>query len=572
MFRCNQKPKHIATIFVFFLITACSENSTQTAYTNTTIYHNAQIITVNDEQPYANALAVREGQIIAVGTKEEVEAAAGKFASTKDMQGNTIIPGFIDAHGHFSYTGGLMDMANLQPEPAGPVGSMADIKRILTEHIKNNPDDTWILGWGYDDSLLTEQRHPTRHDLDAISTDLPIFINHVSGHLAVCNSKCLEIAGINQNTENPEGGVIRKDAVTGEPDGVLEETASALVRPSIPAPAPGAALARLGTLQSYYAKYGVTTVQDGGLSMNAIETLRTADKNGLLYLDVVGFLRLTSGATFDENFRSETDYQNRFRVGGIKLVLDGSPQGKTAWLTQPYHVVPHGQSEDYTGYPIFEDAEVERLIEQSFKRSIPVMAHANGDAAADQLIRVVTKVNNKLGNTDRRTVMIHAQTARDDQITQMKIHNIIPSYFVAHTFYWGDWHRDSVFGEERAMRISPLRSTIERGLPFTTHNDTPVVPSDMMQLMWSAVNRITRSGKTLGPDQRISPIDALKSVTLNAAYQMFEENQKGSIEVGKVADFVILSGNPLTVEAMKIKDIEILETVKAGETVYTSIN
>ncbi len=190
-------------------------------------------------------------------------------------------------------------------------------------------------------------------------------------------------------------------------------------------------------------------------------------------------------------------------------------------MTQPYSHPPHGQDENYKGYASLENSEANAFILQAFSRNIPVLAHANGDAAADQLLTAVTLANTALGIADRRPVMIHAQTVREDQIDSMKVQGLIPSYFSAHTFYWGDWHRDSVFGEQRANRISPLQSTVARDMVFTTHNDTPVVPPDMMRLLWASVNRVTRSGKVLGPEQRVSPLQALKSVTLNAAYQYF---------------------------------------------------
>jgi predicted amidohydrolase YtcJ len=164
--------------------------------------------------------------------------------------------------------------------------------------------------------------------------------------------------------------------------------------------------------------------------------------------------------------------------------------------------------------------------------------------------------------------MIHAQTVREDQQDAMRDEGIVPSYFAAHTFYWGDWHRDSVFGVERASRISPLKTTADRGMPYTIHNDTPVVPADMMRLWWAAVNRITRSGQVLGEAQRVSAAEALKAITINGAYQYFEEDRKGSIEVGKLADFVILESNPLKAEPMAIKDIAVLETIKEGVSVY----
>jgi predicted amidohydrolase YtcJ len=184
------------------------------------------------------------------------------------------------------------------------------------------------------------------------------------------------------------------------------------------------------------------------------------------------------------------------------------------------------------------------------------------------MINAVAAASEKFGKADRRPVMIHAQTAREDQIDRMIEEGIVPSYFVAHTFYWGDWHRDSVFGVERASRISPLRSSTDKGLRHTIHNDTPVVPANMMRLLWTAVNRITRSGKVLGEAQRATVMEGIKAMTLDGAYQFFEEDSKGSIEAGKRADLVILDKNPMKVDPIDIKDIAILETIKDGETVF----
>ncbi|MBT4522840.1 MAG: amidohydrolase, partial [Halieaceae bacterium] len=370
------------------------------------------------------------------------------------------------------------------------------------------------------------------------------------------------------NTEDPEGGIIRR-LPDGQPDGVLEETAMWLVFKAFPQPTAEQHLALLQPAQAYYASYGITTVQDGATGSNEIEILQRAARESKLYLDVVAYSHIQApGASFDE-VPFSADYDGNFRVGGVKLILDGSPQGKTAWLTQPYLHPPHGQDEAYTGYPTLSDAKVFDYVGGAYQRNMPVLAHVNGDAAADQLIRAVRAGTAAHGNGDRRTVAIHAQAVREDQQDAMKELGIVPSYFSSHTFYWGDWHRDSVFGVERASRISPLKTTVDRNMPFTTHNDTPIVPPDMMRLLWASVNRITRSGQVLGEAQRISPIEALKSITINAAYQYFEEHRKGSIEVGKIADLTILDANPLTVEPEAIKDIKVLETIKDGRTVFS---
>ena len=271
----------------------------------------------------------------------------------------------------------------------------------------------------------------------------------------------------------------------------------------------------------------------------------------------------------DKNLNSINfgSYEGRLKIGGIKLILDGSPQGKTAYLTEPYYKPPHSESDSYKGYPLIPQSEVSKWVKKYADLNIPIMAHANGDAAADMLIKAVKDADI---TSDHRTIMIHAQTVREDQLDQMKKLKIIPSYFSTHTFYWGDWHRDSVFGEDRAMRISPTKSTLKRKMPFTVHNDAPVVPPDMIRLLWSTTNRKTRSGKVLGEEQKISTYSALEAMTINAAYQHFEDDIKGTIEVGKQADLVVLSQDPLSIDTKDILEIEVVATFSRGQEVFNA--
>lgn len=565
----------LSGLFVAGLV-ACADTAeapaqaSQSDTSETLVLINADIVTVNAAQPDAEALAVRDGKILAVGDRAAVEAAAGSGASVRDMGGQTILPGLIDGHGHFMLSTFFSTMADLQPPPAGGVRDIAELVARLETWSAANPDAPWILGFGYDDSLLAEERHPTREDLDRISADKPIMLFHVSGHLMSCNSACLAVAGIDADTADPAGGIIRRRAGTSEPDGVLEELAMQPVFGVMPLPSPqqlGAAMARV---QNNYAASGLTTVQEGAGRADQLQGLAAFASSGALKLDVVGYQLVRGVEDFETGFEPSETYQGHYRLGGIKLVLDGSPQGKTAWLTQPYHTVPEGLPDDYKGYAAMESSTVNAILDSAFSKNIQVLAHANGDAAGDQLLAGIEAAHAANGAGDRRPVMIHAQTARDDQIAIMKAEGVIPSYFVAHTFFWGDWHRESVFGAERARRISPLASSISQELTFTIHNDAPVVPSDMMRLIWAAVNRQTRSGQTLGPDERVAPIDAIKAVTIDAAYQYFEEDLKGSIEVGKLADLTVLSANPLSVPPETIKDIRVLETIKEGETVFAA--
>lgn len=574
----NRTKLAITAALVAIGLSACSKQAPETGPQlitepvpppiTTTVFINADVVTVNESQPVAEAIAVREGNILAVGSRAEVEAAAGEHVKHRDLLGATVLPGFIDTHGHITYNNNLQLSANIASPPVGSAQTIADVLELLRAHREKFPQAPWILGFGYDDSLLAENRHPTRDELDQVSTDLPIAITHVSGHLMSCNSRCLELAGINADMPDPDGGIIRRRAGTREPDGVLEETAMYALMKAMPRLNIAEQVELLQVTQQYYASYGVTTVQDGASMEESLATLQTAADEGKLYLDVVSFPYYSLTVDGMKQHPPSRDYKNNYRIGGVKITLDGSPQGKTAWLTQPYLHPPHGQAADYAGYATSPDEAVQAFMDYAYENKVPILAHANGDAAADQMIRTIAAAREKFGRADRRPVMIHAQTVREDQIDSMVEEGIIPSYFVAHTFYWGDWHRDSVFGVERASRISPLRSSTDKGLIYTTHNDTPVVPSDMMRLIWAGVNRITRSGKVLGEAQRATVIEAIKSMTLDAAYQYFEEDSKGSIEAGKRADLVVLDKNPLKVDPMDIKDIVVLETIKDGESVF----
>jgi predicted amidohydrolase YtcJ len=262
------------------------------------------------------------------------------------------------------------------------------------------------------------------------------------------------------------------------------------------------------------------------------------------------------------------EYRNRYRVGGLKITLDGSPQGRTAWRTTPDLVPPEGQGPDYAGYPAIPDDEVvAALFEEAYQEGWQVLTHANGDAAIDQLIRTMRPAQEAHGGGDRRHTLIHGQFVRYDQLDALADLGVIPSLFPMHTFYWGDWY-DQIVGPEQAQRISPMRSALDRGMIATSHTDAPVALPNLMQVMWATVNRVSRSGQVMGPDERLTPLEALKTFTITGAYQHFEEDRKGSIEVGKLADLVILSDNPLTVDPMTINQIQVMETIKEGETVY----
>jgi len=525
-----------------------------------------RIITMDPSQPFAEAVLVEGERIVAVGGKELRKAHEGD-ARVVELGRRAMLPGFIDAHGHLTATAAYINFVNLSPPPVGPVADVARLQTTLREHIEREriPAGRWVVGVGYDDSLLKEKRHPTRDDLDVVSREHPIFIVHVSGHLSVGNSALLSQVGISSETVDPPGGAYRRRADSREPNGVFEEMAHYAVMARLPRPNPDGALIGLQKTLAYLASRGLTTVQDGGANTENLQLLQSAAQNGLLNLDVVAYRYWSPiGMALPKEFVSN-EYQNRFRVDGVKIILDGSPQGKTAFLSRPYTVPPVGRDASYRGYPSLPEPVVQKAVTAALQARVPLLAHANGDAAAEILIDAVDAA---AVAEAPRVVMIHSQTVRDDQLDRMARLRITPSFFVSHTFFWGDWHREETLGVERAIRISPTRSATERGIRYTLHNDPPVVPPDMIRTLWSATTRRTRSGEVLGREQRASTHEALAGITLDAARQYGEEASKGSISAGKQADFVIVDQDPLAMDPENLLQLQVLETISRGKTVF----
>ncbi len=533
------------------------------------IYLGDNIITVDESNQNADAVAIKGERIIAVGKRSKVLKFKNDATKIIELGDKALLPGLIDAHGHIGFQAYLSTQVNLSSPPVGNIKTLDDLKTALTEYIQRNeiPEGQWVLGYGYDESLLKEKRHPQRHDLDQIGTKHPIYLTHVSGHLGAVNSKALELAGINADTKNPKGGVYRREQDSNIPNGVLEEKAAFGIRELFPQPGLEQSVENLIAAQNYYARYGITTIQDGAADENLLKLLSYAADQNKLFIDTVAYhFMLDPDGELPQNYSKA--YNNQFRIGGVKMILDGSPQGKTAYLSEPYKVPPHGQNNLYRGYPIYQPDIATAMIDRILSAKLPLLAHANGDAAAEILIHAVAKSHEKLENKDTRVTMIHAQTVREDQLDRMAALGMIPSFFSTHTFFWGDWHRDSVLGIDRGYRISPTQSALRRNMTFTVHNDTPIVPPDMVRLLWSTTNRRTRSGDIIGPKQRISTYEALKAMTIYAARQYFEEDTKGSISVGKQADLVITSQNPLTMNKEDLLNLKIIETISRGKTVY----
>lgn len=562
------KKNHLFLFLLVSLISCKNENSKNNSATK--LYFNGDILTMRGNSPeYKEALIVKDKIIQFVGSKVEAMKIIGNNVKSIDLKGNTLLPGFIDGHAHFASFSAQAIGAKILPPPDAGAKDIPSLIEILKKW--NTPDNRaltgWIFGMGFDDSVLEEKRFPTKHDLDQVSTEYPIMIVHISGHFAVVNSKALELLKITSTTKNPEGGIIRRENGT-EPNGVLEELAAIPYMLKVLNPTSKEAAEHFFEAgQEMALSYGYTTAQEGR-AMENHELLVAASQSGKLKLDVVSYVDYLFVDKFMKSKWNSSNYHNHYRIGGVKLTLDGSPQGRTAWRTLPYLIPPDGAKKGYLGYPaIPKDSSVMAIYDKAFKNNWQIHTHANGDAAMDQMIRTMKPVAIKYGNKNRRNVLIHGQYIREDQLDSFKDLDVIASLFPLHTFYWGDWHKE-IIGDSLGNTISPTRTALNKGLKITIHTDAPVALPNLMRMVGISVDRKSRSGQIIGEKERLSPYEALQSITSWSAYQHFEENKKGTLEVGKLADMIILDKNPLKVSSSEIKEIKVLETIKEGVSVY----
>lgn len=561
-----RKSTELLILFIFILTLACHKKSElNSAYT---IYAGGDILTMIGDTPiYAEALLVEHGKIVFVGSIPEAQEKAGHDYTSIDLKGKTMIPGLIDGHAHFAAFSAQAIGAQILPPPDAEAKDIPTLIEILKEW--NTPENRaltgWIFGMGFDDSVLEENRFPTKHDLDQVTTEFPVMIIHISGHFASVNSKGLEVLGIDASTEDPEGGIIRREG-NNEPNGVLEELAAIPYLFKVIQPAsPEASDKFFEKGQEMALSFGYTTAQDGRAFNNDLAEIAKAGK---LKLDVISYIDYSVADQFMASKWYGNDYKNHFRIGGMKLTLDGSPQGRTAWRTEPYLIPPDGQGSDYSGYPaIPNDEDVIAIYKKAFANDYQILTHANGDAAMDQMIRTMKVAAEQYGNDDRRSVLIHGQYVRHDQLDSFKTLNVITSLFPLHTFYWGDWHKQLI-GDELGNNISPTKTALNKGLNITIHTDAPVALPNLMRMVGIAVERKSRSGVVLNANEALSPYEALQAITIWSAYQHFEEDRKGTLETGKLADLVILDQNPIKVPHEEIKNIRVLETIKEGVSVY----
>jgi hypothetical protein len=561
-----------STLIVILSVAVGCKSGPDAASTADSIYFGGSIVTVNDAQPNAEAVAVKDGKILMVGTRSEIELNH-KGATTRmiDLGGKTLLPGFLDPHSHYINSLSVANQVNVYAPPSGPgkdiPSIIAALKQFRDEH--KIPKGVVIQAYGYDENMMPKGIGLTRDDLDVDFPDNPVMVNHVSMHGAVLNSAAFKKYGISAKTKTPPGGIILRKPGSNEPAGLIMETAYLPVFSELPQPTPDeqVELSRKG--QMLYAAAGITTAQEGLTHAADVAVIQRAAAAGVQIIDVVSYPFILDLDKVLANNPANTfgKYVNHVKLGGVKITMDGSPQGKTAFFTTPYLTGGPGGEKNWRGEPSFPQDQVNAWFKKVYDLGVPLNVHANGDAAIDMLLKAHEYAAAGDLAKQRHTTVIHSQFVRADQLDKYVAYSITPSLYTEHTFYFGDTHVLNR-GKTQAFYESPMRAAIDKGLRPTNHTDFVVAPLDQMFVIWTAVNRISRSGVVIGPDQRVTPMEALKAITINAAIQYDEEKSKGSIEPGKLADLVILSGNPLTVSPDAIKDIKVIETIKEGKSIY----
>jgi predicted amidohydrolase YtcJ/heat shock protein HslJ len=547
-------------------------NAAVLAQTADVIYHNGSILTMaGAEATYVEALAVKDGKIAFAGSKSNALKMKGDVTKIVDLGGKTLLPGFIDGHSHYINSLLVADQCKLYSPPSGPgkdvPSIIAELKRYATE--RKIPKGEMIMGYGYDDTVMPGGRLLNRDDLDEAFPDNPVRIEHVSMHGVVLNSLALKYYDISVETETPAGGVIVRKPGTKEPWGLIMETA---FLPVVAKSEPMTAQREINATragQMLYAENGVTTAHEGATHFPQIQTIQRASDAGANIIDVVAYPFITDADKVLAEYPLEkwTKYENRFKLGGVKITLDGSPQGRTAYFTTPYLTGGPSGEKNWKGEPTFPQDLANKMFKKVYEMNVPLLVHCNGDASIDAFITAYEFVRAGDYSKPWNVTTIHTQFIRKDQIAKYVQYKIRPSFYTLHTFYFADAHIANR-GREQAMYISPMRDAIDAGLRPTNHTDFVVAPLDQMMMLYSAVNRISRAGAEIGLDQRVNPYEGLKCMTEWAAEQYGEQASKGTLEAGKRADLVILNKDPLKVDPKAIKDIKVVETIKDGVSIF----
>ncbi|HUG15930.1 MAG TPA: amidohydrolase family protein [Thermomicrobiales bacterium] len=526
------------------------------------IYTGALVRTLNREQPTAEAVLVRGERVAAVGALDAVRAEA-RNAREVDLAGATLLPGFIESHNHFLSAGQAFAQVDVR---ASVCDSIATLQTLLGERAERTEPGQWVIGRGYDQTLLAENRHPTRHDLDAVSSEHPIVIFHISYHGLVANSMALRLGGVDRNTSDVPGGEILRGA-HGEPNGVLlENPAMSLVSNHMPEATSDTMRAGLRAARDQYLPVGVSTVHDALIhTRQEIDAYAAAMAAGELPIRAYLMIHpdLYEGDLEGQAGDLGPSYglpAQRLVAGPVKFFQDGAIQAYTAALTQPYFDAP-----DRYGVKIHDPADLASMVLKHHRAGRQIAIHGNGDAAIDDILDAYEAALQDAPRANHRHRIEHCQTAREDQLERMARHGVVSSVFANHLWFFGDRHLSRFLGPERAERMEPLASMTRLGITWGLHSDCPVTEVNPLLSIWLAVNRRTSGGQPIGEDQKVSVEQALRGFGPDAAYLGFQEQQLGTIAPGYLADFVVLSGDPAD-DPESIKDLRVLATIIGGDT------
>jgi predicted amidohydrolase YtcJ len=531
------------------------------------IFTNGEVLTLDDKRPTAQAVAIKGSKIIAVGKSKDI-LARWKSEGTEvvDLAGRTLVPGFIDSWGQMSRMGLYSVAAQVQSPPEGKVTDTNGLLRELREWGRGDLAKRfgWIIGFGYDDTRLREQRRPSRTDLDSLSRDTPVIVVHYSGSHLVANSKALELAGIGRDSIDPPGGSIGRWPGSKEPDGVLEGAAATALLGALPQLPADDRQAMIQQGQTLYLQNGYTTAVEARATPDDLSLYTQAADTGALKLDVLLYADLASaGASLKGNkIIGPKYYKGHLKLAGVSFALDGNAEDRSAWLTQPYQLPPPGKRTTFAGYPGSTDEAAGELFSRAYAGGWQVAVQANGDAAIDQFINGLQAAASKHPGKDRRPLLAGGQTLRDDQLDTLKTLGVSLAVAPRRLGLSLATLKDYALGEERTARFTPAGAAVGKGLPVLLAGDASQLEPTPLANLAAAIKR------PVGEAQQLSPLDALKALTLLPARQLGEEKLKGSIAAGKLADLTVLSANPLKTPADKLGEIKVIGTVKEGVTVF----
>lgn len=516
------------------------------------------VLTVDESFSREEAFAVYGDEITAVGTHEAITELAGPETEILDVEDQTVLPGFIDAHCHMTFRGRSDYLeVDLGPET---VGSMDELAAELAAEAEATPEGEWIVGAGHDDTKLEEQRHPTRHDLDEASTDHPIMITPAGGHVAMVNTRAIETAGIDDETPDPDGGHFERED-DGYPNGILHEAASDPFETLIPDPTPEEDQAALREVCERYNSKGITGVGEAVVHPEEIRMYRDGAKQD--NLSVRAYLMVLHDHFDDLNrMRIDSGFGDEMvKIGLIKNFVDGAIAARTAYLEEPY------EGRDDRGDLVISQEELDEQIMDAHKAGYQIGVHANGDAAIEMLLDAYERALEAHPREDHRHRIEHGTMVNDEIVDRIEELNLCVLPFSTYIYQHGD-DKLSEYGD-RLERMFPYSSYLERGIPVGGSSDNPAGLLPPLLGIRTMVTRKTRSGDAISPHEAISVEEAIRVYTTGAAYCSFEEEIKGSIEPGKLADFVVLSEDPTEVPADDIHEIDVEATYLGGEAVYT---